>query len=79
MLGSSIASMMIVVLTTNEPANEHNLKVELGDNVPNISSLNKLIPKENIYCVSLKDLREKKNPPLTKSSKTLDAIADNCQ
>lgn len=76
LFGKSIASMLLVVLTINEPADTEGLKFTKDLNWPTISGKRKEILEANVFCVSLHDLRLKKR---SASHLTVKNILQSCR
>ena len=76
LFGPSMSTMMIIVLTINEPATLDELNTHLQINVPTVMGLDRTILEQNIFCVSLHDLRESEK---SDSQKVIRAIAKLCR
>lgn len=76
LFGESIASMLMIVLTSNEPADEGALDDLQEFNWPTISGLDHAIAKKNVFCLSLHDLRENQQ---SVSHKIVENIARACR
>ncbi|CAN8064990.1 unnamed protein product [Agarophyton chilense] len=63
LFGEDMASMLILVLTVNEPASEYELEATKNNNWPTIRRLDHRIRKEHVFCVSLHDLRQQHDCP----------------
>lgn len=63
MFGENVLSMLIIVLTTGDPLSEEELFELKEDNYPTLSTYHRHIDENNIYAVSLSDLRDKIDTP----------------
>lgn len=63
LFGDKIMSMLIIVLTVDEPASKSDLENCIEDNWPSLVRLGQEIIESNVYCVSLHDLRERTETP----------------
>lgn len=76
LFGDSIASILMVVLTVNEPADQKTLENRIKLNWPTISRWDRRIERRNTFCVSLHDLRVKEH---SASHDVVNEIASVCR
>ncbi|PXF40430.1 hypothetical protein BWQ96_09858 [Gracilariopsis chorda] len=76
LFGQSMASMLIVVLTVNDAAEESELELVKALNLPTVAGLDARLDHQNVFCVSLYDLRHNYD---SASRRTVQRIASRCK
>ncbi|KAI0557263.1 P-loop containing nucleoside triphosphate hydrolase [Gracilaria domingensis] len=76
LFGESMASMLILILTESESADEEELEELKEDNRSRWIQFDSRLQERNVYCVSLRDLRESGD---SASHKVLEGIVDRCK
>lgn len=78
LFGESMGKKLIVLLTVNKPADEKALKHRINLNKTYIKKMDKDIPMDRVFCVSLHDLRDP-SQNWSFSHQIIERIANECR
>lgn len=76
LFGDSMGTMCIIVLTINDYADKEDLDEVKENNWPTIARLDETLKRRNVFCVSLRDLRDEESSP---SHNVIDEIMETCR